>query len=167
MRPLTAQQIRSSLVNARPSVAAEMTLPGLHEIIWDRRDFLGWHDVQAPQRAYISYWRVPHPGADPQPTTILLRVPSGSPRADRLGMCAFCGTQAPARLVRLFTAPLAGPDGERGHTVGTYLCDDLCCSLTLRNTRPHDLQADLSGFIKRRVERLQTKLDGFVSTVVD
>lgn len=174
MKPITADQIRASLVNAGPDVAAEMTMPGLHEILWEHRDFLGWRDAKFPQRAYISYWRTPPAFADDAVDgsphsdliTIVLRAPSGTPRSDRLGICALCGTQQPTRVVRLFTAPKAGPSGENGSTVGNYLCDDLSCSLTIRNATPHDLQSDFGAYTWRRIERLRARLDGFVGHVL-
>ena len=169
MMPISEQRIREGLVNAGPEVAAEMTMPGLHEMLWEDRDFLGWRDPRAPQRGYISYWRTPPAFAGTgtaDVVTILLRAPSGTPRADRLGICALCGTQQPARVVRLFTAPKAGPAGERGSSVGTYLCDDLSCSLTIRSARPHDLESDFDLATSRRIGRLRRKLDGFVGHVL-
>ncbi len=199
MKPFTEAEIRASLINAGPDVAAQMTMPGLHEILWDSRDYLGWHDTRAPRQAYMTYWRQTNDAngigavdasaisqgshgsgttggsaaeagraGTPQHTTlttILLRVPQSSARPDRLNICALCGTQQPASLVRLFTAPLTGESGRTGSTVGTYICDDFSCSLTIRNARPHDLQADFGGFIERRIDTLRTRLHGFVSNV--
>ncbi len=175
MKPMTEAIIRSSLINAGDDIAAQMTMPGLHEIMWESRDFLGWRDARAPQRAYLCYWREP-PGAtrvradatsgEATPVTLMLRVPNGRPRADRLAICALCGTQQPAQQVRLFTAPKSGPAGEAGSTVGTYLCDDFSCSLTIRATPAHELQADLGSHIQRRIERLRARLDGFAGYVI-
>lgn len=35
-----------------------MTMPeGLSSLDWEARDFLGWRDPRAPQRAYLVQWR--------------------------------------------------------------------------------------------------------------
>jgi len=44
MKPLTAEEIRSSIVNASEAEIVAMPLPGLHEVLWDEREFLGWLD---------------------------------------------------------------------------------------------------------------------------
>ncbi|NQD90279.1 FBP domain-containing protein, partial [Paenarthrobacter sp. CM16] len=45
MQKITAQQIRSSFINASRSEAARLNLPRDFETInWDNLEFLGWRD---------------------------------------------------------------------------------------------------------------------------
>jgi len=45
MRPTTPDMISQSMVNMTEADLRLMTLPGLHETVWDEREFLGWRDV--------------------------------------------------------------------------------------------------------------------------
>ena len=56
MKPLSPEEIRDSFVNASPADLERMALPGLHEVIWADREFLGWRDPQSPQRGYLVHW---------------------------------------------------------------------------------------------------------------
>ncbi|MCE3245880.1 MAG: hypothetical protein K0S72_2008, partial [Arthrobacter sp.] len=59
MQKVTAQQIRSSFINASRSEAAKLNLPrDFEELNWDRVDFLGWRDEKMPLRGYLV---VPRP----------------------------------------------------------------------------------------------------------
>ena len=160
MQPLTESQLRESLVNAAPDVGEHMTLPGMHEVLWDQRDFFGWRDSRASHRAYLYHWR------DERPVGLLLRVAENRMRPGVLAICSLCGTQQPAGHVALFTAPLTGEAGRAGSTVGTYLCDDFSCSLTIRNSTVSDFQATTPELVRRRVEALRARLDGFVGRVL-
>ena len=57
MKALTEADIRGSFVNARPDEALGMPLPGLHEMLWDEREYLGWRDPGSPQRGYVVSWQ--------------------------------------------------------------------------------------------------------------
>jgi len=160
MQPLSETQLRASLVNATPDVGERMTLPGLHEIIWDQRDFLGWRDSRASHRAYLFSWR------EGRPVGLLLRAAENRMRPGVLAMCSLCGTQQPAGHVGLFTAPLSGEAGLQGSTVGTYLCDDFSCSLTIRNATVSEFQPSTPELVTRRVQSLRSRLDGFVARVL-
>lgn len=160
MMPLTEQEIREGFINADPVVAAAMTMPGLHEVLWNERDFLGWHDARVPTRAYVSFW------TDHGAVTLLLRVPHGTSQHARLNICTLCGTQQAASQVRLFSAPKTGAAGIRGATVGTYLCDDFSCSLTVRTARTYETEREYRTFAHTRVERLQERLRGFAQSVI-
>lgn len=51
MQKITAQQIRSSFINASRSEAAKLNLPRNFETIeWETLEFLGWRDEKMPQR---------------------------------------------------------------------------------------------------------------------
>ena len=53
MQPLTEAQIRESFVNVSKGDAARVPMPGLHEVVWDEREYLGWHDAKAPQPPFM------------------------------------------------------------------------------------------------------------------
>lgn len=131
MKPLTEDDIRSSFVNALPGDLDRLPIPGLHEMLWDDREFLGWRDPQAHLRGYIVSW------LDDRPTGLVVRTASTTLRPGIAAMCSLCHSPQPATQVRLFTAPRAGEAGLNGNTVGTYICEDLACSLLIRVAPPH------------------------------
>ena len=57
MKPMSEPEIRASMVNAVPGEAERMPLPGLHEVVWAEREYLGWRDPGSPLRGYLVYWR--------------------------------------------------------------------------------------------------------------
>lgn len=132
MRPLTAKEIRGAFVNATAEDLERMTLPGLHETLWEEREFLGWRDLHTPRLGYIVHWM------NGKPVGVLLRATQASVRQGIAAMCSFCHLSQPSTHVRMFTAPRAGDAGRNGDTVGSYLCEDLACSLLIRQlpTRP-------------------------------
>ncbi|MCU1437713.1 MAG: hypothetical protein JWP66_800 [Naasia sp.] len=161
MQPLTEDLIRASLVNATAGEAARMTLPGLHEVLWDEREYLGWRDSRTPQRAYIVHWR------DGRPVGMMLRAAENRMRRGAAAMCSLCQTPQPAGQVSLFSAPRAGESGRDGNTVGTYICGDLACSLTIRMTPPaYEMQPDPAVIVARRIETLRARLGAFTDTVL-
>ena len=67
---------------------------------------------------------------DDQPVSIMLR---GSDKtAARKMMCAWCEDIVDGLHAASFVAPLGGPGGRRGNTVGTWLCADFRCSRNVR-----------------------------------
>jgi len=126
MKPLTADQIRSSIVNASADEIARMHLPGLHEVVWEERELLGWRDPQGSQRGYIVQW------VGDQPVGILLRADSNSLRSGIGAMCSLCHTPQPATQVLMFSAARGGESGREGNSVATYICADLACSIMIR-----------------------------------
>lgn len=131
MKPLTEDDIRSSFVNALPGDLDRLPIPGLHEMLWEEREFLGWRDSQAHLRGYIVVWM------DDRPTGLVVRTASTTLRPGIAAMCSLCHSPQPATQVRLFTAPRAGEAGLNGNTLGTYICEDLACSLLIRIAPPH------------------------------
>jgi hypothetical protein len=133
MKPLTEDDIRSAFVNATPEQLDRLPLPGLHETIWEDREFLGWRDAQAAHLGYLVHW------ADDEqtPVGIVVRAAGGSLRAGIAAMCSFCHSPQPATQVRMFSTPRAGEAGRNGNTIGTYICEDLACSLLIRRQPPH------------------------------
>jgi hypothetical protein len=161
MQPLTETDIRSSFVNATQGEAGRVTLPGLHEVLWEQREYLGWRDARAPQRGYIVHWR------DGKAVGVVLRAAETRMRSGFAAMCSLCQTQQPANQVSLFSAPRAGEAGREGNTVGTYICADLACSLTIRIAPPkYDMQPDPAEIVDRRISSLRSRLGAFTDSVL-
>ena len=156
MKPLTESDIRSSFVNATSSEVDQIPMPGLHDMLWDDREYLGWRDHSAPQRGYIVSW------INDRPVGIQVRT-TGTTKRAIAGMCSLCHTPQPMTQVSLFSAPKAGPAGENGDTLGTYICDDLACSLIIRIAPPHLNPPDL---LARKAEGLLERVRGFTTNVM-
>ena len=119
-------------------------------------DLLGWRDPKAPARAYLVVVR------DDQARGVALRAGTDGRRA-RKTMCDLCLTVGNATLM---VAPRAGRPGQRGESVGTYVCADLDCSLFARGRRSSGtivMEERLS--VEERVERLDHNLDVFLARV--
>jgi hypothetical protein len=156
VKPLTEADIRSSFVNASPNDIDRMPIPGLHETLWDEREFLGWRDPQAARLGYIVHW------IDDHPAGIIVRAASGTPRPGIAAMCSFCHTPQPSTQVRLFSAPRAGKAGLNFNTIGTYICEDLACSLLIRVAPPHlnppELIATRGAALLQRVQNFTSEI---------
>lgn len=155
MQPLTEEQIRASFVNVPEVDAERVPMPGLHEVVWDEREYLGWHDARAPQRAYLTVWK------GDRPVSLALRS-NPSIRGGINAMCNLCHTPQPGAQVSLFAAPRPGEAGRNGDTIGTYICSDLGCSANIRITPPPaPMQLPPEEILQRRIEGLQSRLDAF------
>ncbi len=160
MKPLTDAEIRESLVNASAAEAVRMPLPGLHEVVWSEREYLGWRDPASP-RGYLAYWR------DGHPVGVVLRASDARLRAGS-AICSLCNTPQPAGQVTMFTAQRAGRAGERGDSVGTYICADLACSLLIRIAPPqYEMQPSPAEVVATRASRLAERLDVFVGRILE
>jgi hypothetical protein len=160
MKPLTEDDIRGSLVNASPVEAHRMPMPGLHEMVWEEREYLGWRDPGSPQRGYLVYWR------DGEPVGMVLRAAETRLRHGA-AICSLCNTPQPANQVTMFSAVRAGAAGMRGDSVGTYICADLACSLLIRIAPPqYEMQPSPKEVVARRAAVLQTRLDAFTERVL-
>lgn len=161
MKPMTELQIRASMVNAVPGEAERMPLPGLHEVVWADREYLGWRDPGSPLRGYLVYWR----GDDPIGISLRaseVRLQPGS------AICSLCNTPQPAGQVTMFSAARAGEAGRAGNSVGTYICADLACSLLIRIAPPsYDWMPDSRHVIAERIDGLQTRLRSFGGRVLE
>ncbi|MGW0177907.1 FBP domain-containing protein [Nocardia sp. NPDC003345] len=128
MQPLTEPEIRASFVNCSKGDAKRLSLPAdLADRPWADLDFLGWSDPGLPGRAYLVL-----PEGDGL-AGIALRYETGGPR--RSQMCTICSTTHANGGVVLMTARKAGEAGRRGNSTGTYICDDLACSLYARRKK--------------------------------
>lgn len=160
MRPLTETDIRAAIVNASADETSRMPLPGLHEVLWDEREYLGWRDPQAPQRGYLVFWR------DDRPVGITVRASEARMGAGS-AMCSLCQTLQPADQVRMFSAPRAGVAGERGNSVGTYICADLACSILIRLAAPPtQWRPDAGAAVADRAAGLTERLSSFTRRVL-
>ncbi len=163
MEPLTESDIRASLVNATSGDAARMTIPGLHETVWEDREYLGWRDPRAIQRGYIVHWR------GTQPVGIALRAAESRMSRGISAMCSLCRTPQPADQVSLFTAPRAGEAGRNGNTVGTYICADLDCAHRVLAVAPsaQHLDEELHALaVEEQVIGLRQRLHAFTADVL-
>lgn len=161
MLELTEAEIRGSFANMSETELERMTLPGLHEIVWADREFLGWRDAHAIQRGYIVTWR------EGRPVGILLKAAGSRTRPGISAMCTLCRTPLPGVQVTLFTAPRAGQAGAEGSTVGTYICADLGCSALIRIVPPKsEMQPDPDAVVAARAEGLSARLDSFTDSVL-
>ncbi|MEV0715228.1 FBP domain-containing protein [Asanoa sp. NPDC050611] len=168
MEPLTEAAIRDSFVNCSKGEAGRIRLPvGFADggVPWADLDFLGWTDPAAPLRALLV---VPGPTG---PTGVVLRRPEvrRSTGMSRSSMCQVCLTDHAASGVALFVAPLAGPAGRSGNTVGQYLCADLACSLYLRGKRQPKLRLvrrEETLSLEERIDRAMANLAAFTGRVL-
>ncbi len=160
MDALTAEEIRDSFVNAGSIDRERIPLPGLHEVLWDDREFLGWRDGSTAHRGYLVYWR------DGRPIGVVLRA-AESRLSGGSAMCSLCQIAQPAGQVRLFSALRAGEAGDAGDSVGTYICADLGCP-TLIRIAPHGSPWDPNpdAVVAERGAGLVRRLDAFVSRVL-
>ncbi|MEU8240133.1 FBP domain-containing protein [Actinoplanes missouriensis] len=166
MRELDEKEIRDSFINCSKGEAGRIKLPaGFADgaVPWDDIDFLGWTDPGAPQRALLVV-----PGEE-KPAGIVLRRPEAvKVSAMRSSMCRICLTDHASSGVGLFVAPLAGPAGRRGNTVGEYICSDLACSLYLRGKRQPKMRLvrrEETLTLQERIDRAMTNLAAFTDRV--
>ncbi|MGV8970118.1 MAG: FBP domain-containing protein [Microbacteriaceae bacterium] len=160
MKPLTATDIRDSIVNASAGEIARMPLPGLHEMLWEDREYLGWRNAKSPLRAYLVHW------LNDRPIGVMLRASEIPLTRGISAMCTLCHTSQPSYQVTLFTALRAGSAGRNGNTVGTYMCDDLSCSHIIRILPPaHPLSPDPAEVVAERAAGLIVRVTSFTSDV--
>jgi hypothetical protein len=156
VQPLTESDIRSSFVNATPEELAQLPIPGLHETLWNEREYLGWRDPQAARRGYMVSWM------DGEPVGIVVRAAGGSLRPGIAAMCSFCHSPQPATQVRLFSAARGGEAGRNGNTIGSYICEDLGCSMLIRTAPPH---LNPPATIAMRSESLLARVHSFTADI--
>ena len=161
MKPLNESDIRRSIVNASKGEIERMPLPGLHEVLWEEREYLGWRDHGAPLRGYLVHW------VDDRPVGIVLQASGASMRPGISAMCSFCRTPQPSDQVSLFSAARAGQSGRDGNTVGIYICADLACSLIIRIMPPASpMQPDPAEVVVKRAEGLLTRVQNFTADLM-
>ena len=161
MRSLTDSEIRASFVNCTKGEAKRMHVPReLEATDWDSLEYFGWRDPQSPMRGCLVT-----EGEDGV-RGLVVRVPAKKVGQTRKSMCSLCITVRTGG-VALVVAPRAGKTGQRGNTVGTYICDDLRCSAHIRSKEhaaPAGLEETLS--LDDRIARLRLNLEDFVRRVL-
>jgi hypothetical protein len=159
VNPLTDQQIRAAFVNLSKGAAGRVNLPSdLDERPWGDLDYLGWRDPKAPARSYLVSDRGGRVRA------VALRTSEGGVGRKRKTMCDLCMTVG---SVGLMVAPRAGKAGQRGDSVGIYVCDALDCSLFVRHIRSNGtviMEERLTT--AQKIERLVANLDTFLTRVL-
>ncbi len=158
MQALTEDQVRTAFVNAVPDEVRQLAMPHDFPIVeWDHLDFLAWADPRMRGRAYVLA------EVDGAPTGIVLRRAEGRSSA-RSAMCNICHTMQPGDQVALFTARKAGEAGERGDSVGTYLCSDLGCHENVRLAAPL-APSEMRASVDRRIDGTRDRAYAFVARV--
>ena len=161
MQPLSPREIRDSFVNATQGEIERIPMPGLHEMIWQQREYLGWRDQQAHQRGYLVHW------LDDRPVGVVLRASEFGLRSGISAMCALCRITQPSDQVTLFSAPRAGQAGRDGNSIGTYICDDLACSHMIRVLPPpHPMQIPREELLAQRAAMLLERVQAFTNDVM-
>lgn len=161
MEPLTEAQIRASFVNMVPADAEQVPMPGLHEVIWEQREYLGWRDSRIPHRAYLTLWKRGHP------VSFVLRAADPPKGRGTNAICSLCHMPLPGAQVALFAAPRSGEAGRKGDTVGTYICADLGCSAIVRMAPPAaPMQLPPEELVQRRIDGLTRRVDAFTDALV-
>lgn len=158
---MTEAQIRAAMANAAPGEAERMPVPGLHEVVWADREYLGWRDPGSPTRGYLVAWR------GDEPVGIALRASEVRLRAGS-AICSLCSTPQPAGQVTMFSAARVGEAGRAGNSVGTYICADLACSLLIRIAPPSSAwHPDPQAALADRCAALASRLDAFLGRVLE
>lgn len=160
MIPLDAATIRASFVNADTIDVDRIPLPGLHEVIWEEREFLGWRDGSTARRGYLVFWR------DGAPVGLVLQAAEARTRT-ATAQCSFCSITQPGGQVRMFSALRAGEAGRAGNSVGTYICADLGCPILIR-IAPYGSPWDPNpeSVVAQRGARLLDRVNGFTNRVL-
>jgi hypothetical protein len=161
MQEFTAQQIRSSFINASRSEAAKLNLPkNFAALDWERIDFLAWRDEKMPLRGYLV---VPGPKG---PIGVMLRAPEGGPKKNRSVLCELCRDVFSKDDVLLWVARRAGQSGRDGNTLGTLICADFLCCRNVRVEPPaNEINPDPAAVVLRQIDGLVERTAQFVQRV--
>ncbi|MDR5701359.1 FBP domain-containing protein [Agromyces aerolatus] len=160
MRPLSEDEIRASFVNSTDAELDQLELPLEHLLVeWDEIDALAWRDRTFRQRGYLVTM------IDDEPVGLVLRASEPPASRHRAAMCNLCHTQQPANQVSMFSARRAGLAGEKGDSVGTYLCTDLSCQENVRLHAPL-APAEVRANAAMRVDGLRRRTRAFVEGVL-
>jgi hypothetical protein len=162
MQPLVESDIRESFGNATEAELAQLSLP--HDFVlteWAHLDAFAWRDPRIAARGYLVT------ELDGSVVGVVLRATSPTGSHHRAAICNLCHTQQPADQVVLFSARRAGPAGERGDSIGTYMCSDLACQETVRLGRP-PAPSELMPSVREieRIEGVARRTRAFVADVL-
>ncbi len=162
MQALVESDIRSSLGNASVTEIAQLSLPVRFFVTeWAHLDAFAWRDPRIASRGYLLT------ELDGSTVGVVLRTTERTGSHHRAAICNLCHTHQPGDQVVLFSARRAGAAGERGDSVGTYICSDLGCQETVRLGRPpapSEVQPSVSEI--ERIEGLARRTRAFVADVL-
>jgi len=103
-----------------------------------------------------------------RPVGVILRASEVGLRHGISAMCSLCRTPQPGGQVTMFSAPKAGESGRNGNSVGTYICDDLACSIIIRILpAPHPMQPSPEELLAKRSAGLMERVKNFTDSVLD
>ena len=160
MQPLTSNDILRSFVNATKGEASRVPMPGLHDVLWEQREYLGWRDQKSPQLGYLVHW------VDDRPLGLVLKASETALRPGIAAMCSWCRITRRSDEISLFSAPRAGQAGRDGNTIGTYVCDDLACSHMIRTLPPASPMQDPEQLLVARIDGLVSRVRAFTADVM-
>jgi hypothetical protein len=172
MKPLSAGDIRASLINCSKGEAARLALPrDLAEQPWDDLDFLGWRDPSGADRGFVVAESVAESGDD-LIGVVLRCVPpppggrygGGRLAGSRASMCSLCLTTLPGAGVTLMAAARRA---KRDDSVGIRICADLACSLYVRGKKDLPVGGRLADTLSvdRKAERIRGNLAAFLARI--
>lgn len=162
MQPLAETEIRASLGNADAAELEQLSLPVRFFVTeWAHLDAFAWRDPRIASRGYLVT------ELDGEPAGVVLRSAERTGSRHRAAVCNLCHTHQPGDQVSLFSARRAGAAGERGDSVGTYICADLACQETVRLGRPPAPSEVLpSAHELERIDGLARRTRSFVADVL-
>lgn len=127
---------------------------------WDYLDFFAWRDPGSSRRGYVV---IQHQGGV---AGFVLRA--SDPGRARSGMCNVCHTMQPGNQVALFSARRTGEAGDRGDSLGTYLCADLSCHDNVRLAHPlAPNEVRSPGQVDFRLDGTRRRMERFLMKVWD
>ncbi|WP_139418167.1 FBP domain-containing protein [Agromyces laixinhei] len=162
MQALGEHDVRALFGNANSAELEALSLPVRFFVTeWAPLDAFGWRDPRTPSRGYLVT------ELEGRPVGIVLRAADRTGSRHRAALCNLCHTQQPADQVELFTARRAGAAGERGDSIGTYICADLACQETVRLGRPPaPSEVQPSAHELERIDGLARRTRAFVADVL-
>ncbi|HEY1104593.1 FBP domain-containing protein [Agromyces endophyticus] len=162
MQPLVESDVKAALGNASEGELAQLSLPVKFFVTeWAHLDAFAWRDPRIASRGYLVT------ELDGGVAGIVLRAAEHTGSRHRAAVCNLCHTHQPGDQVALFSARRAGEAGERGDSVGTYICSDLACQETVRLGRPPAPSEVLpSAHELERIEGLARRTKAFVADVL-
>ncbi|MEV8267156.1 FBP domain-containing protein [Microbacterium sp. NPDC076911] len=160
MRPLIDSDVRSALQNATADEMQLLALPADFLFAdWDHLDFYAWRDPQTRGRGYVFA----EIGGELQ--GVIVRAADTASRA-RSGLCNLCHTMQPGDQVSLFSARKGGRAGERGDSIGTYICADLSCHENVRLAAPL-APSEMRASVDMKIDGTRRRVESFVASVLD
>lgn len=160
MHALTEDDARASLANVTEHERRQLSVPTPFLLLeWDHTDFVAWRDPKIADRGYVIA------DIDGAPRGVLLRAAAPRGRG-HAGICNLCHALQPGEQVTMFSARRGGAAGERGDSIGTYICADLTCHETVRLASPlapGEVRADVST----RIDGTRDRVANFVRRVLE